>query len=76
VLKVSGERVEALTLYTLPFFAVCKESLKMCMCFKAFLLCVLFLRTGMVVLLILCTLTRRMSEVNQNIFIEKGKEKD
>lgn len=77
MLKVTGERVEALTL--VPFFAVYKGSLKTCMFFKAFLPC-LFLptreETGMVVLLILCTLMRGMSEANQNIFIEKGKEKD
>lgn len=41
MLKVTGERVEALTL--LPFFAVYKGSLKMCMFFKAFLPCLLFL---------------------------------
>lgn len=74
MLKVTGERAEALTL--VPFFAVCKGSLKTCVFFEAFLPSALpekGRQAGMLVLLISCTLTRRMSEVNQNIFVEKGK---
>lgn len=74
MLKVTGERAEALTL--VPCFAVCKGSLKTCMFFKAFLPFAFpekGRQAGMVVFLIFCTLTRRMSEVNQNIFVGKDK---